>query len=90
MADLLKREGDQVFEGLREVTRVETNKVVFRTNSAVNNIPLRRIVTVKSPVVAVTGIKTFTELNLQQMAVNLLNNVSLLLMHCPLKLVPFA
>lgn len=63
--------------GLEQVYHVKANRVIINSHRPINGIPLRRIVTSKAPgVVSVAGTKTFAELNLQQLAINLLNNVS--------------
>lgn len=75
--DLLRRTGHQVVSELEEVTEIKANKVVFKNDGVINNIPLTRIVTVSTRGgISVSGTKTFSELNLQQMAVDVFNSAN--------------
>lgn len=75
--DLLTRQGNQVVSGVEQIHHVKANRVIINSQRPINGIPLKRIVTSKSPgVVSVAGTKTFAGLNLQQLAINLLNNVN--------------
>lgn len=77
LTDLLRKRGDQVIVGLEQVTNVKATDIIINSQSTINGIFLNHIVTRKLPgMISVTGTKTFSGLNLQQMVVGLLNNVS--------------
>ena len=72
--DLLRRRGNQIILGLQQVTNIKATDIVIDSRR-INGIYIDQIVTTKLPTV-VTGTKTFSGLNLQQLVVGLMNNVS--------------
>lgn len=77
--DMLRKSVDhQIISGLQLVDHIKARKVVIENDQIpVNGISMSRIITSKSrEVIPVTGTKTFAGLDLQQLAVGLLNNVN--------------